>query len=65
MPCLAPVAAQIGSFGHKMNLTGSDQECWKNRMMPALTPVLAYLGNTGTSPRSAGKRNHLHPEVRL
>lgn len=31
MPCLAPVAAKVGSVGHKMNLTGNDQECRRAR----------------------------------
>uniref|UniRef100_A0A8C7BN69 MAX gene-associated protein n=1 Tax=Neovison vison TaxID=452646 RepID=A0A8C7BN69_NEOVI len=55
MPCLAPVAAKVGSVGHKMNLTGNDQECRESKVMPTLAPVLAKLGNSGASPSSAGK----------
>ncbi|XP_043327477.1 MAX gene-associated protein isoform X3 [Cervus elaphus] len=55
MPCLAPVAAKVGSVGHKMNLTGNDQECRESKVMPTLAPVVAKLGNTGASPSSAGK----------
>ncbi|XP_008046617.1 MAX gene-associated protein isoform X1 [Carlito syrichta] len=55
MPCLAPIAAKVGSVGHKMNLTGNDQEGRENKMMPTLAPVVAKLGNTGASPSSAGK----------
>ncbi|XP_006831812.1 PREDICTED: MAX gene-associated protein isoform X2 [Chrysochloris asiatica] len=55
MPCLAPVAAKIGSVGHKMNLTGSDQEGRESKMMPTLAPVVAKLGNSGASSSSAGK----------
>ncbi|XP_004623443.1 MAX gene-associated protein isoform X11 [Octodon degus] len=55
MPCLAPVAAKIGSVGHKMNLTGSDQEGRESKMMPTLAPIMAKLGNSGVSPSSSGK----------
>nr|XP_012621941.1 MAX gene-associated protein isoform X1 [Microcebus murinus]XP_020141548.1 MAX gene-associated protein isoform X1 [Microcebus murinus]XP_020141550.1 MAX gene-associated protein isoform X1 [Microcebus murinus]XP_020141551.1 MAX gene-associated protein isoform X1 [Microcebus murinus]XP_020141552.1 MAX gene-associated protein isoform X1 [Microcebus murinus]XP_020141553.1 MAX gene-associated protein isoform X1 [Microcebus murinus]XP_020141554.1 MAX gene-associated protein isoform X1 [Microcebus len=55
MPCLAPIAAKVGSVGHKMNLTGSDQEGRESKVMPTLAPVLAKLGNSGVSPSSAGK----------
>ncbi|XP_075860379.1 MAX gene-associated protein isoform X2 [Microcebus murinus] len=55
MPCLAPIAAKVGSVGHKMNLTGSDQEGRESKVMPTLAPVLAKLGNSGVSPNSAGK----------
>uniref|UniRef100_A0A8C2VYY4 MAX gene-associated protein n=1 Tax=Chinchilla lanigera TaxID=34839 RepID=A0A8C2VYY4_CHILA len=55
MPCLAPVAAKIGSVGHKMNLTGSDQEGRESKVMPTLAPIMAKLGNSGVSPRSSGK----------
>ncbi|XP_047622587.1 MAX gene-associated protein isoform X7 [Phacochoerus africanus] len=55
MPCLAPVAAKVGSVGHKMNLTGNDQECRESKVMPTLAPVVAKLGNSGASPSSAGK----------
>ncbi|XP_014636075.1 PREDICTED: MAX gene-associated protein isoform X3 [Ceratotherium simum simum] len=55
MPCLAPIAAKVGSVGHKMNLTGNDQECRESKVMPALAPVVAKLGNSGASPSSAGK----------
>uniref|UniRef100_A0A8C8Z0Z4 MAX gene-associated protein n=1 Tax=Prolemur simus TaxID=1328070 RepID=A0A8C8Z0Z4_PROSS len=55
MPCLAPIAAKVGSLGHKMNLTGSDQEGRESKVMPTLAPVVAKLGNSGASPSSAGK----------
>ncbi|XP_016007763.2 MAX gene-associated protein isoform X10 [Rousettus aegyptiacus] len=55
MPCLAPVAAKVGSVGHKMNLTGNDQECRESKVMPTLAPVVAKLGNSGASTSSAGK----------
>uniref|UniRef100_F1SSW6 MAX gene-associated protein n=1 Tax=Sus scrofa TaxID=9823 RepID=F1SSW6_PIG len=55
MPCLAPVAAKVGSVGHKMNLTGNDQECRESKVMPTLAPVVAKLGNSGASPSSTGK----------
>ncbi|KAK2103764.1 hypothetical protein P7K49_017620 [Saguinus oedipus] len=55
MPCLAPVAAKVGSVGHKMNLTGNDQEGRESKVMPTLAPVIAKLGNLGASPGSAGK----------
>ncbi|XP_074183985.1 MAX gene-associated protein isoform X11 [Rhinolophus sinicus] len=55
MPCLAPVAAKVGSVGHKINLTGSDQECRENKVMPTLAPVVAKSGNSGASPSSTGK----------
>ncbi|XP_064230943.1 MAX gene-associated protein isoform X5 [Aotus nancymaae] len=55
MPCLAPIAAKVGSVGHKMNLTGNDQEGRESKVMPTLAPVIAKLGNLGTSPGSAGK----------
>ncbi|XP_058397291.1 MAX gene-associated protein isoform X14 [Diceros bicornis minor] len=55
MPCLAPIAAKVGSVGHKMNLTGNDQECRESKVMPTLAPVVAKLGNSGASPSSAGK----------
>ncbi|XP_041599111.1 MAX gene-associated protein isoform X3 [Vulpes lagopus] len=55
MPCLAPVAAKVGSVGHKMNLIGNDQECRESKVMPTLAPVVAKLGNSGASPSSAGK----------
>ncbi|XP_057344694.1 MAX gene-associated protein isoform X7 [Manis pentadactyla] len=55
MPCLAPVAAKVGSIGHKMNLTGNDQECRESKVMPTLAPVVAKLGSSGASPSSAGK----------
>ncbi|XP_042845029.1 MAX gene-associated protein isoform X5 [Panthera tigris] len=52
MPCLAPIAAKVG---HKMNLTGNDQECRESKVMPTLAPVVAKLGNSAASPSSAGK----------
>lgn len=55
MPCLAPVAAKVGSVGHKINLTGNDQECRENKVMPTLAPVVAKSGNSGASPSSTGK----------
>lgn len=55
MPCLAPVAAKVGSVGHKINLTGSDQECRESKVMPALAPIVAKSGNSGASPSSTGK----------
>ncbi|XP_032107104.1 MAX gene-associated protein isoform X3 [Sapajus apella] len=55
MPCLAPIAAKVGSVGHKMNLTGNDQEGRESKVMPTLAPVIAKLGNLGASPGSAGK----------
>ncbi|XP_070439761.1 MAX gene-associated protein isoform X13 [Equus przewalskii] len=55
MPCLAPVAAKVGSVGHKINLTGNDQECRESKVMPTLAPIVAKLGNSGASPSSAGK----------
>ncbi|XP_017203601.2 MAX gene-associated protein isoform X15 [Oryctolagus cuniculus] len=55
MPCLAPVAAKVGSVGNKMNLTGSDQEGRESKVMPTLAPVMAKLGNSGASSGSAGK----------
>ncbi|XP_032963149.1 MAX gene-associated protein isoform X10 [Rhinolophus ferrumequinum] len=55
MPCLAPVAAKVGSVGHKINLTGSDQECRESKVMPTLAPVVAKSGNSGASPSSSGK----------
>ncbi|XP_037358165.1 MAX gene-associated protein isoform X2 [Talpa occidentalis] len=55
MPCLAPVAAKVGSIGQKMNLAGNDQECRENKVMPTLAPVVAKMGNSGASPSSAGK----------
>ncbi|XP_045678059.1 MAX gene-associated protein isoform X10 [Phyllostomus hastatus] len=55
MPCLAPVAAKVGSFGHKINLTGNDRECRENKVMPTLAPVVPKLGNSGSSPSSSGK----------
>ncbi|XP_054307778.1 MAX gene-associated protein isoform X9 [Pongo pygmaeus] len=55
MPCLAPIAAKVGSVGHKMNLTGNDQEGRESKVMPTLAPVVAKLGNSGASPSSAGK----------
>ncbi|XP_004687949.1 PREDICTED: MAX gene-associated protein isoform X2 [Condylura cristata] len=55
MPCLAPVAAKVGSIGQKMNLVGNDQECRENKVMPTLAPVVAKMGNSGASPSSAGK----------
>ncbi|XP_058522021.1 MAX gene-associated protein isoform X16 [Ochotona princeps] len=55
MPCLAPVAAKVGSVGNKMNLTGSDQEGRESKVMPTLAPVVTKLGNSGASPASAGK----------
>ncbi|XP_042639633.1 MAX gene-associated protein [Orycteropus afer afer] len=54
MPCLAPVAAKIGSVGHKTNLTGNDQEGRESKVMPTLAPIVAKLGNSGTSPSSTG-----------
>ncbi|XP_037690186.1 MAX gene-associated protein isoform X7 [Choloepus didactylus] len=55
MPSLAPVAAKIGSAGHKPNLTGSDQEGRESKVMPTLAPVVAKLGNSGASPSSTRK----------
>ncbi|XP_054986535.1 MAX gene-associated protein isoform X7 [Sorex araneus] len=55
MPCLAPVAAKVGSVGHKINLPGNDQECRENKVMPTLAPVVAKFGNSGASSSSAGK----------
>ncbi|XP_016067809.1 PREDICTED: MAX gene-associated protein isoform X9 [Miniopterus natalensis] len=55
MPCLAPVAAKVGSIGHKINLIGNDQECRESKVMPTLAPVVAKLSNSGASPSSAGK----------
>ncbi|XP_021097442.1 MAX gene-associated protein isoform X5 [Heterocephalus glaber] len=55
MPCLAPVAAKVGSVGHKMNLTGSDQEGRESKVMPTLAPIMAKLGTSGVSPSSSGK----------
>ncbi|XP_060031018.1 MAX gene-associated protein isoform X13 [Erinaceus europaeus] len=55
MPCLAPVAAKVGSLGHKMNLTGNDQECRDGKVMPTLAPVIAKSSNSGVSPSSVGK----------
>uniref|UniRef100_A0A8D2AMU2 MAX gene-associated protein n=1 Tax=Sciurus vulgaris TaxID=55149 RepID=A0A8D2AMU2_SCIVU len=55
MPCLAPVAAKVGSVGHKVNLTGNDQEGRDTKVMPTLAPIVAKLGNSGVSPGSAGK----------
>lgn len=55
MPCLAPVAAKVGSVGHKINLPGNDQECRESKVMPTLAPVVAKLGNSGSSPTSTGK----------
>ncbi|XP_075387447.1 MAX gene-associated protein isoform X10 [Tenrec ecaudatus] len=55
MPCLAPVAAKVGSVGHKTNLTGNDQEGRDNKVMPTLAPIVAKLGNPGAAPSSAGK----------
>ncbi|XP_008015166.3 MAX gene-associated protein isoform X4 [Chlorocebus sabaeus] len=55
MPCLAPIAAKVGSVGHKMNLTGNDPEGRESKVMPTLAPVVAKLGNSGASPSSAGK----------
>ncbi|XP_045144146.1 MAX gene-associated protein isoform X3 [Echinops telfairi] len=55
MPCLAPVAAKVGSVGHKTNLTGNDQEGRDSKVMPTLAPIVAKLGNSGASPSSAGK----------
>ncbi|KAM5240772.1 MAX gene-associated protein isoform 13-T27 [Hipposideros larvatus] len=55
MPCLAPVAAKVGSVGHKINLTGSDQECRESKVMPTLAPVVAKSSNSGASPSSTGK----------
>ncbi|KFO32960.1 MAX gene-associated protein [Fukomys damarensis] len=55
MPCLAPVAAKVGSVGHKMNLTGSDQEGRESKVMPTLAPIMSKLGNSGVSPSSSGK----------
>ncbi|XP_058149953.1 MAX gene-associated protein isoform X11 [Dasypus novemcinctus] len=55
MPCLAPIAAKIGSVGHKTNLTGTDQEGRESKVMPTLAPVVAKLGNSGSSPSTAGK----------
>lgn len=55
MPCLAPVAAKVGSVGHKINLTGNDRECRENKVMPTLAPVVPKLGNSGSSPSSSGK----------
>ncbi|XP_024423822.1 MAX gene-associated protein isoform X8 [Desmodus rotundus] len=55
MPCLAPVAAKVGSVGHKINLTGNERECRENKVMPTLAPVVPKLGNSGSSPSSSGK----------
>ncbi|KAF6131481.1 MAX dimerization protein MGA [Phyllostomus discolor] len=55
MPCLAPVAAKVGLFGHKINLTGNDRECRENKVMPTLAPVVPKLGNSGSPPSSSGK----------
>ncbi|KAM9202723.1 MAX gene-associated protein isoform 3-T3 [Dugong dugon] len=55
MPCLAPVAAKIGSAGHKTNLAGNDQEGRESKVMPTLAPVVSKLGTSGASPSSAGK----------
>lgn len=55
MPCLAPVAAKIGSVGHKMNFPGSDQEGRESKVMPTLAPIMAKLGNSGVLPSSSGK----------
>nr|XP_008015168.2 MAX gene-associated protein isoform X6 [Chlorocebus sabaeus] len=55
MPCLAPIAAKVGSVGQKMNLTGNDPEGRESKVMPTLAPVVAKLGNSGASPSSAGK----------
>ncbi|XP_055990450.1 MAX gene-associated protein isoform X5 [Sorex fumeus] len=55
MPCLAPVAAKVGSVRHKINLTGNDKECRENKVMPTLAPVVAKFGNSGASSSSAGK----------
>ncbi|XP_014390305.1 PREDICTED: MAX gene-associated protein isoform X9 [Myotis brandtii] len=55
MPCLAPVAAKVGSVGHKRNLIGNDQESRESKVMPTLAPVAVKLGNSGASSSSAGK----------
>uniref|UniRef100_A0A8C9HU32 MAX gene-associated protein n=1 Tax=Piliocolobus tephrosceles TaxID=591936 RepID=A0A8C9HU32_9PRIM len=55
MPCLAPIAAKVGSVGHKMNFTGNDPEGRESKVMPTLAPVVAKLGSSGASPSSAGK----------
>ncbi|XP_036154059.1 MAX gene-associated protein isoform X7 [Myotis myotis] len=55
MPCLAPVAAKVGSVGHKRNLIGNDQESRESKVMPTLAPVAIKLGNSGASSSSAGK----------
>ncbi|XP_053449482.1 MAX gene-associated protein isoform X12 [Nycticebus coucang] len=55
MPCLAPIAAKVGSVGHKISLTGNDQEGRESKVMPTLAPVVAKLGSSGASPSSAGK----------
>lgn len=55
MPALAPIAAKVGSVGHKMNTTGSDQEGRGSKMMPTLAPVVTKLGNSGVPSSSSGK----------
>ncbi|XP_023613263.1 MAX gene-associated protein isoform X5 [Myotis lucifugus] len=55
MPCLAPVAAKVGSVGHKRNLIGNDRESRESKVMPTLAPVAVKLGNSGASSSSAGK----------
>ncbi|XP_059560709.1 MAX gene-associated protein isoform X9 [Myotis daubentonii] len=55
MPCLAPVAAKVGSVGHKRNLIGNDQESRESKVMPTLAPIAVKLGNSGASSSSAGK----------
>lgn len=55
MPALAPIAAKVGSVGHKMNTTGSDQEGRGSKMMPTLAPVVTKLSNSGVPSSSSGK----------
>lgn len=55
MPCLAPIAAKVGSVGHKINLIGNDQESRESKVMPTLAPIAVKLGNSGASSSSAGK----------
>lgn len=55
MPALAPIAAKVGSVGHKLNTTGSDQEGRGSKMMPTLAPVVTKLGNSGVPSSSSGK----------
>ncbi|EDL27977.1 MAX gene associated [Mus musculus] len=55
MPALAPIAAKVGSIGHKMNLAGIDQEGRGSKVMPTLAPVVPKLGNSGAPSSSSGK----------